>query len=77
MMVEIVRIVKYLTKNGRGGKYDLVAHYFREGLRLKPVSYQARHALAKNLMECAIDQNEDILYAPYIIWMKVERQLRR
>lgn len=51
----------------KDGEYDLADHYFREGIRLRPVSYQARHALAKNLMERAIEQikNGDTSYAPY------------
>ena len=51
----------------KDGEYDLADHYFREGIRLRPTSYQARHALAKNLMERAIEQikNGDISYAPY------------
>ena len=51
----------------KDGEYDLADHYFREGIRLRPASYQARHALAKNLMERAIEQikNGDTSYAPY------------
>lgn len=51
----------------KDGDFDLADHYFREGIRIRPVSYQARHALAKNLMERAIEQIKrgDISYAPY------------
>lgn len=47
--------------------FDLADHYFREGIRIKPTSYQAHHALAKNLMERAVAQVEkgDSSYAPY------------
>ncbi len=38
--------------------FDLADHYFREGVRIRPNSYQARHAMAKNLMERAIEQIE-------------------
>lgn len=38
--------------------FDLADHYFREGVRIRPSSYQARHAMAKNLMERAIEQIE-------------------
>ena len=51
----------------KDGDFDLADHYFREGIRIRPASYQARHALAKNLMERAIEQikNGDTSYAPY------------
>ena len=39
-------------------KYDSASHYFREAIRLSPNSYQANHALAKNIMERAINDNE-------------------
>lgn len=39
-------------------EFDLADHYFREGIRIRPSSYQARHAMAKNLMERAIEQLE-------------------
>ena len=48
-------------------EFDLADHYFREGIRIRPNSYQAHHALAKNLMERAVEQVEkgDSAYAPY------------
>lgn len=51
----------------KDGDFDLADHYFREGIRIRPVSYQAHHALAKNLMERAIEQVKkgDTSYAPY------------
>jgi len=47
--------------------FDLADHYFNEGIRIRPNSYQAHHAMAKNLMERAIQQVEagDSSYAPY------------
>ena len=39
--------------------FDLADHYFREGVRIRPNSYQAQHAMAKNLMERAIEQIEN------------------
>lgn len=36
-------------------QYDMAYHYFREGLRIHPNSYQAQHAMAKNMMEWAIN----------------------
>lgn len=47
--------------------FDLADHYFREGIRIRPNSYQAHHAMAKNLMERAVEQveNGDFSYAPY------------
>lgn len=36
-------------------QYDMAYHYFNEGLRIHPNSYQAKHAMAKNMMEWAID----------------------
>ena len=51
----------------KDNEFDLADHYFREGIRIRPTSYQAHHALAKNLMERAVEQAErgDISYAPY------------
>lgn len=51
----------------KSGDFDLSDHYFREGIRIRPVSYQAHHALAKNLMERAIEQIKkgDTSYTPY------------
>lgn len=51
----------------KDGEFDLADHYFREGIRIRPTSYQAHHALAKNLMERAVRQEEkgDSSYAPY------------
>lgn len=51
----------------KDGEFDLADHYFREGIRIRPVSYQAHHALAKNLMERAVEQAQkgDSSYAPY------------
>ena len=48
-------------------EFDLADHYFREGIRIRPMSYQAHHAMAKNLMERAVEQAEkgDFSYAPY------------
>lgn len=48
-------------------EFDLADHYFREGIRIRPVSYQAHHAMAKNLMERAVEQAQkgDFSYAPY------------
>lgn len=46
--------------------YDLADNYFRAAINVRKQSYQAHHALAKNLMERAIsllDENEG--YAPY------------
>lgn len=47
--------------------FDLADHYFREGVRIRPNSYQAHHAMAKNLMERAVEQAKsgDDSYAPY------------
>lgn len=47
--------------------FDLADHYFREGIHIRANSYQAHHALAKNLMERAIEQTEegDFSFAPY------------
>ncbi|MBC5658705.1 SIR2 family protein [Anaerosacchariphilus sp. NSJ-68] len=51
----------------KANEFDLADHYFREGIRIRPVSYQARHALAKNLMERAVEQvnNMNLSYAAY------------
>lgn len=51
----------------KDGDFDLADHYFREGIRIRPNSYQAHHAMAKNLMERAIEQIKkgDFSYAPY------------
>lgn len=51
----------------KDGDFDLADHYFREGIRIRPNSYQAHHAMAKNLMERAVEQVEkgDFSYAPY------------
>lgn len=38
--------------------FDLADNYFREAIKINSKSYQARHALAKNLMERAIEQYE-------------------
>lgn len=48
-------------------EFDLADHYFREGIRIRPTSYQAHHAMAKNLMERAVEQAEkgDFSYAPH------------
>lgn len=48
-------------------EFDLADHYFREGIRIRPMSYQAHHAMAKNLMEKAVEQveNGNSSYAPY------------
>ncbi len=52
-------------------EFDLADHYFREGIRIKPNSYQAHHALAKNLMERALEQVEKvILHMHLTIWMR-------
>lgn len=50
-------------------EFDLADHYFREGIRIKPSSYQAHHAMAKNLMERAVEQAEkgDFSFAPYYL----------
>lgn len=47
--------------------FDLADHYFREGIKIRPVSYQAHHAMAKNLMERAVEQVQkgDFSYAPH------------
>lgn len=47
--------------------FDLADHYFREGIRIRPSSYQAHHAMAKNLMERAVEQAKkgDLSYATY------------
>lgn len=46
--------------------YDLAENYFRAAIRVRPQSYQAHHALAKNLMERAMNllDNNDV-HAPY------------
>lgn len=51
----------------KDNEFDLADHYFREGIRIRPTSYQAHHAMAKNLMERAVEQVEkgDYSYAPY------------
>lgn len=51
----------------KNNEFDLADHYFREGIRIRPTSYQAHHALAKNLMERAVEQAErgELSYAPY------------
>ena len=51
----------------KDNEFDLADHYFREGIRIRPTSYQAHHALAKNLMERAVEQAErgELSYAPY------------
>ena len=51
----------------KDNEFDLADHYFREGIRIRPTSYQAHHAMAKNLMERAVEQAEkgDFSYAPY------------
>lgn len=48
-------------------EFDLADHYFREGIKIRPNSYQAHHAMAKNLMERAVEQAEkgDFSYAPH------------
>ncbi len=50
----------------REGEYDLADNYFRAAIRVRQQSYQAHHALAKNLMERALNllEKEDG-YAPY------------
>lgn len=47
--------------------YELADNYFREAIRIWDKSYQARHALAKNLMERGINEykEEKISYASY------------
>lgn len=55
----------------KDGDLDLADHYFREGIRIRPVSYQACHALAKNLMERALEQiKKAIHHMHHTIWMK-------
>lgn len=51
----------------KDNQFDLADHYFREGIRINPSSYQAHHAMAKNLMERAVEQvkNGEFSYAPY------------
>lgn len=48
-------------------EFDLAAHYFNEGIRIRPNSYQAHHALAKNLMERGVEQAKrgDFSYAAF------------
>ncbi len=51
----------------KDGEFDLADHYFREGIRIRPMSYQAHHAMAKNLMERAVEQAEkgELVYASF------------
>lgn len=51
----------------KGKAYDLADNYFRKAIAINPVSYQANHALAKNLMERAISAVEcgEISYASH------------
>lgn len=75
MLTEVERYGKnysfYWIQRGiaaqKDNEFDLADHYFREGIRIRPVSYQARHALAKNLMERAIEQEQkgEFSYAIY------------
>lgn len=47
-------------------EYDLAENYFRAAIRVRNQSYQAHHALAKNLMERSLDLLEKgDGYAPY------------
>ena len=51
----------------RKNAYELAENYFREAIRIWNKSYQARHALAKNLMERGISEYKEgkISYASY------------
>ncbi len=58
-------------------EYDLADNYFRAAIRIRYQSYQAHHALAKNLMERAIDLlDKSDGYAPYYM-NEGEKEIRK